>query len=245
MRRTSGCRSIVTGVRSGEPASADWTRSAAKRCACCVARSPIWMPSAADHQARIVHHHEHRAHPAHFVADDLAEAIFVLAIDHDGGGRAVDAELVLDRGAMDAVRVRGLAALIEAIFGDEEERDAARSPARRGAREDEVDDIVGEVMLAEGDEDLLPLDPVEAGMLAFGDLFGGRAQRADVAARGGLGQVHRAVPLAGDRASAARSGAVPRCHRPSARGSRRGSGCCRARSPCWRCRAPRSPRWRG
>src|SRR3546814_5788654 len=30
---------------------------------------------AADHQPRVVHHHEHRAHPAHFLADDLAEAI--------------------------------------------------------------------------------------------------------------------------------------------------------------------------
>lgn len=55
---------------------------------------------------------------------------------------------------MDAVRVRGLAARIEAIFGDEEERDSARPLGRAGgAREDEVDDIVGEVMLAEGDED--------------------------------------------------------------------------------------------
>src|SRR3546814_5424373 len=48
---------------------------------------------AADHQARIVHHHEHRAHAAHFVADDLPEAVLILAIDHHRGRRAVDAEL--------------------------------------------------------------------------------------------------------------------------------------------------------
>src|SRR3546814_18684235 len=54
-------------------------------------------------------------------------------------------------------------------------------------------------MLAEGDEDLLALDAVEARVRAFGDLLRDRAQRADVAARGGLGQVHRSVPLAGDQ----------------------------------------------
>ncbi len=112
----------------------------------------------------------------------------------------MDAELVLDRGAVDAVRDGRIASVVEAIFGDEEERDAARPlGCARRARENEVDDIVGEVMLAESDEDLLSLDPVEAGVRALGDLLGGRAQRADVAARGGLGQVHRAVPLAGDQ----------------------------------------------
>src|SRR3546814_20567249 len=91
---------------------------------------------------------------------------------------------------------------VEAVFGDEEERDTARPFWRaRRAREDEVNDIVGQVMLAEGDEALLTADFIEAGVRAFGDLFGGRAQRADVAARGRLGQVHRAVPRAGDQPS--------------------------------------------
>src|SRR3546814_20839458 len=102
---------------------------------------------------------------------------------------------MLERGAMAAVRMRRLAVGIEAVFGDEEERDAARSLAcARGAREDEVDDIVAEVMLAEGDEDLLALDAVEARDRAFGDLLRARAQRADVAARGGPAQVLRSVP---------------------------------------------------
>ncbi len=100
---------------------------------------------------------------------------------------------------MDAIRDGGIAVRVEAVFGDEEERDAARSLGRAGgAGEDEVDDIVGEIMLAEGDEDFLALDLVEARVRAFGDLFGGRAQRADITARGGFGQVHRPVPFAGD-----------------------------------------------
>src|SRR3546814_5702036 len=111
---------------------------------------------AADHQPRVVHHHEQRAHPAHFLADDLAEAILVLAIDHHRGRRGVDAELVLDRGAAHAVGNRRPPLRVEAVFGDEEERDTARPFWRaRRAREDEVNDIVGQVMLAEGDEDLL------------------------------------------------------------------------------------------
>src|SRR3546814_18679040 len=71
---------------------------------------------ATDHQPRIVHHHEHRAHAAHFLADDLAQAILVLAIDHHRGRRGVAAELVLDRGAAHAVRNRRPALGIEAGF---------------------------------------------------------------------------------------------------------------------------------
>ena len=98
---------------------------------------------------------------------------------------------------MDAVRICRLAVRVEAVFGHKEERNAAGSlGCAGGARENEVDDIVGEIMLAKGDEDFLALDPVQAGVLALGDLFGGRAQRADIAARSGLGQVHRAVPRA-------------------------------------------------
>src|SRR3546814_20154057 len=99
---------------------------------------------AADHQPRIVHHHEHRAHTAHFVAADLAEAVLILAINHHRGRRAVDAELVLDRGAMDAVRLGGLAISVEALFGDEEERDAARPPGPAGgSRQDEGAEFSG------------------------------------------------------------------------------------------------------
>src|SRR3546814_16005735 len=54
---------------------------------------------AADHQPRVVHHPEHRAPPAHFTADALAEAIPVLAIDHPRDRPGVGAELWLDTGA--------------------------------------------------------------------------------------------------------------------------------------------------
>ena len=57
-----------------------------------------------------------------------------------------------------------------------------------------MDDVVGEVVLAVGDEDLLPGDAIAA----VGCALGLGAQRADVGAGLRLGQLHGAHPLAGD-----------------------------------------------
>ena len=51
----------------------------------------------------LVHHREHRLHAAAFAADQFADAIVMVAIGHDAGGRGVDAQLVLNRRAMDVV----------------------------------------------------------------------------------------------------------------------------------------------
>ena len=72
-------------------------------------------------------------------------------------------------------------------------------PLRAGRRvghpgQHEVDDVVGEVVLAVGDEDLLAGDPPRAVVGRHRP----RRQRADVGAGLRLGQVHRAGPLAGD-----------------------------------------------
>ena len=58
-----------------------------------------------------------------------------------------------------------------------------------------MDDVVGEIVLAVGDEDLLPGDAVGA----VGGAFGARAQRADVRSRLRLGELHRAGPFAADQ----------------------------------------------
>src|SRR3546814_7912022 len=89
------------------------------------------------------------------ISDWSSDVCSSVLIDHHRGRRGVDAELVLDRGAAHAVGNRRPPLRVEAVFGDEEERDTARPFWRaRRAREDEVNDIVGQVMLAEGDEDL-------------------------------------------------------------------------------------------
>ena len=95
-----------------------------------------------------------------------------------------------------------------------------RVPARRvgQAREHEMDDVVGQVVLAIGDEDLLAEDAVGA----VARPLGAGAQRAEVGARLRLGEVHRARPLAARRALRDRS--------PSAR-------------PSHARRAPRSRPW--
>ena len=68
----------------------------------------------------------------------------------------------------------------------EEERDAARAGGRIGqARQHEVDDVVGEVVLAIGDEDLLAGDAVGAVACAARRGCGSRRDRSPPAARSG------------------------------------------------------------
>ena len=70
-------------------------------------------------------------------------------------------------------------------------------PARRigQARQHEMDDVLGQVVIAIGDEDLLAGDAVVRRPRARR----GGAQRAEIGARLRLGQVHRAGPFAGDQ----------------------------------------------
>ena len=157
-------------------------------------------PLRADVDPRRVHHREHQLEPVVLVADQLADALVVVAVAHHAGRRGVDAQLVLDADDLEVVAraegpVRG-----DVMLGHDEQGDAARSGGRAGgAGQDQVDDVVGQFVLAPGDEDLGALDPVLAGVLAFGDRGGAGPQRADVAARLGLGQVHRPRPLAADQ----------------------------------------------
>jgi len=57
------------------------------------------MPDAlhADRQPGIVHHGEHAIHAAVLLAEEIADGAAMIAVHHGAGGRAVDAELVLDR----------------------------------------------------------------------------------------------------------------------------------------------------
>ena len=79
----------------------------------------------------------------------------------DAGRRGVDAELVLDAGAAQVVARRSPSA--RAALRHQEQRDAPRAGGRVGqAGQHQVDDVVGEIVLAIGDEDLLAGDPVGA-----------------------------------------------------------------------------------
>ena len=81
-------------------------------------------------------------------------------------------------------------------FGTMNMRDALRARRRAfDAREHEVDDVGGEIVLAPGDENLLAGD----GVGAIGLRHGLGRERAEIRAGLRLGQIHRAGPFAGDQ----------------------------------------------
>ena len=68
----------------------------------------------------------------------------------------MDAELVLDRMRARVVALAGRAIGVEQEFRHQEERNALGSRRRIGQpRQHEMDDVVGEIVFAVGDEDLL------------------------------------------------------------------------------------------
>ena len=149
----------------------------------------------ADREPGAVHHGEHGGHAGILFADDEAGGAAVIAEDHGAGRRAVDAELVLDRMRAHVVAGAERAVGVEQEFGHQEQRNAARAGRRVGQpRQHEMDDVVGEVVLAVGDEDLLAGDAIAA----VAGALGAGAQRADVGAGLRLGELHRPGPFAGD-----------------------------------------------
>ena len=106
----------------------------------------------------------------------------------------MDAELVLDRMRAHVVAFAERAVRVDQEFRHQEQRDALGAGRCIGQpRQDEVHDVVGEVVLAIGDEDLLPGDLVGA-IVAFG----AGAKEAHVGAGLRLGELHGPGPFAGD-----------------------------------------------
>ncbi|MGY4423239.1 hypothetical protein ACVWY2_005688 [Bradyrhizobium sp. JR6.1] len=130
--------------------------------------------------------------PVVLFADQPAGGVVVV---HHTGRIAVDAHLVLDRAAGDAVALAERAVGIDQHLGNDEQRDALDAGRRAfDARQHQVDDVLGEVMLAGGDEDLGARD-LEA---AVGLAHRLGAEQTEIGAALRLGQVHGAGPLAGD-----------------------------------------------
>jgi hypothetical protein len=102
---------------------------------------------------------------------------------------------------------------VPSAFGHElrhhEERDALHALGRAvDAREHQVDDVLGVVVLAVGDEDLLALEAVAA--VGLRGRLG--AHQRQVAARLRLGEVHGAGPLARDHLRQVRPCEANRAH---------------------------------
>ena len=114
-------------------------------------------------------------------------------IIEDRGRIAVNAHLVLDRAAHDAVAFADAAIGARQELRHEEERDALRARRRPlDACEDEMNDVVGQVVLAGRDENFLTRDGVGAVRLRDGL----RLDEPEIGAAMRFGQVHRAGPLA-------------------------------------------------
>ena len=145
-----------------------------------------------DAEACGVHHDEHGGETLVLLADKPALCVVVV---QDAGRVAVNAHLVFDRTADDAVALAHRTVIVHEKFRHHEQRDALGAVGRTGRLgEDEVDDVVRHVVLAGGDKDLRTGDRVAA----IGLRFGLRADHAQIGAAMRLGQVHGAGPFVGD-----------------------------------------------
>jgi hypothetical protein len=176
MRRTSGCTTIG---RRLAPDTSRRQRTALQALARVGERAlgdvvHHRQSLQADREARGVHHGEHRHEALVRLPDQVA--LRAVEIDH-AGRRAVDAHLVFDRAAAHRVALAHRAVARDLDLRHDEQRDALRARGRvRQAREHQVDDVVGEVVLAGGDEDLGAAD----GIGAIGGGLGARLQQAEV-----------------------------------------------------------------
>src|ERR1019366_9152443 len=109
---------------------------------------------------RLVHHHEHALHAPVFLADQPVGGAVVV---HHAGGIAVNAHLVFDRTAGHAVARTQRSVGIDQDLRHHEQRYALDAGRRAlDPRQHQMDDVVSEIVLAGGDEDLGPGDLVAA-----------------------------------------------------------------------------------
>ena len=149
------------------------------------------QPLHRDAEPRLVHHHEHALHALVFLADQPAGGAVIV---HHAGRIAVNAHLVLDRAAGDAVaRAQRTIGLDQDLRHHEQRHALDAGGSALDAGEHQMDDVFRQIMLAGGNENL------GAGYLvaAVGLLDGLGAQQAEIGAALRLGQVHGAGPFAG------------------------------------------------
>src|SRR5450759_791071 len=150
----------------------------------------------ADRKPRAVHHREHAEHALVLFADEVADRAALVAVNHGAGGRAMDAELVLDRMRAHVVALTQCSVFIEHDLRHQKQRDAFGAGRRIGQpRQHEMDDVGGQVVLAIGDEDFRAGDAIAS----VGCARRARAQGADIGARLRLSELHGAHPLAADK----------------------------------------------
>ena len=150
----------------------------------------------ADHDARLVHHLEHVGDAAMRLSHEPAVAVVLLA-EVDGQARdAAPADLVDDARDVHVVGDErpGLSALCFASLRNGEQRHALDPRGRAfDAREREVDDVVREIVITGGDEDLRAAHQV---VVPCARRLGDGLHVGEAAAGLRLGERHGAGPLA-------------------------------------------------
>jgi hypothetical protein len=182
----------------------------------------------ADRKARDVHHDEHVFEAAVFLADEIADRL----VEHEHRGRArMDTELVLDRRAGRRVALAERAVRVHQELRHDEQRNSFYAFGRgRRAREHQVHDVLRKVVLAVGDEDLLPGDE-EVIALRLGARANEREVRSRPAARSGSSC--RSIRRSPSSAGTSSAGNPTRTAR--ARAARLASASGTAKSSCSRC----------
>ena len=154
----------------------------------------------ADADPRLVHHVEHVGQAAVLLADEVADragpparGVQALAEVEQGVGRAAVAHLVVQAGQDDVVALAERAVGVHQELRHDEQRDALHAGRSAGdLRQHEVDDVLGQLVVAAGDPHLVAGQPVGAVVLGLGP-------RGDVGQRRAglrLGQAHGAEPAA-------------------------------------------------
>ncbi|MCY1512456.1 hypothetical protein D9M68_469170 [compost metagenome] len=142
----------------------------------------------ADAKALVVHHGEHSRQALVRGVDDVAGGAVEV---HHAGGRSLDAHLVFDGAAGHRVPLAQGAVVVDQDLGHQEQRNAlgtSRGVGQLGQHQ--VNDVLGQVVLAAGDEDLGASDLVAAVGLGFG--LG--ADNPEVGTGVRFGQAHGAGP---------------------------------------------------
>ena len=129
-------------------------------------------------QPRIVHRRKHVRKALVLLADEQTKSAAIVAIRQHRRRARMNAHLLFERHAAQVVALPNRAVLIDAIFGHDEQGDAFDAGGRvRQARQHQVYNVFGELVVPIGDENLLPNDAV-----VFAVANGARADGSEIGA---------------------------------------------------------------
>ena len=145
--------------------------------------------------ARSIHHDEHVFEATVFFANEVANGSAVVAILQNSRGRGFDAHFVFDADAMCVVATAKRTIFVHHEFRHDKQRNPLHAFWRTlHASQHEMNDVLGHVVFAIGDEDF----GAENLVRAIRQRLSAGAHEGQIRARLRLSEVHRAAPFAAD-----------------------------------------------